>query len=122
MPQQHIHERLHFRVCWRLTDEQRPKWMILWKTVFIRFDDPWRRDRARYKCNSDRLKGFRRQALGGKSCPEAMPVSRDCCKTCDAVIANEVVDFAALRVSSAVIPGPVVRIETGKSSSRPWFG
>src|SRR5262249_34867632 len=65
---------------------------------------------------------LRRESLGGKPSPEAVTVASDGYEACDSVVANKVIDFAALNVRGAVIPRPGGGIESRISLTGPNRG
>src|ERR1700690_2083371 len=98
MLQQQIHGRLRSCVSRSLTDEEGSQRMLFWKAVLERFHNSRRGNRARDKRNSNRFEGFGRETLGGKPGPETVTVARHRREASYAMVANEVVDFAALDV------------------------
>src|ERR1700760_4288463 len=82
------------------------------------FDFAGSRDRSGHEGNPDRLKRLWRQSLDRQPCPKTVPIAGDGGEPGNAVIANEVVDFASLDVGAAVITAaePCIR------GSRPWLG
>ena len=93
--------------------------MILGKAVFECFYDSRCGDRTGYKGNSNRFEGFWWKTFGGKSSPETMAIARHGRKTCNSLVANEVVDFSALDICSAVIPGASARVKPRVSRTGP---
>src|SRR6266436_1454871 len=120
MFEQQIHGWLRSRVPRALAYEEGSQRMLFGQAMFECLYDSWRGDRTRHKSNSDGFEGFGWKSFGGESGPETMAVARYRHETCDSMITNEVVDFTALDVCSAVVAGASTCVES--CVSRAWPG
>ena len=93
--------------------------MLFRKSVLECFHDSWRGNRARDKSNSNWFEGFRRETLGGEPGPETVAVACHRRETCNSVIANEVVNLAALDVCGTVIASTRICVEPRIARARP---
>src|SRR4051812_26571057 len=91
--------------------------MIFGKAMFKSFDQSRSGDRSCDEGNSYRFEGRGRKSLGGDASPETVPVSGDGSETSDPVIADKVINFAALNIRTAVVASAKARI----TRPRPGF-
>ncbi len=94
-----------------LAEEQGPQRMLFREAVLEGFHQTRSGDRTGDKSNTDRFKEFGWKRLGCQPGPETVAVTRHGGETGDSVVANEIIDFAALDMRSAEIP--LVRAKYG---------
>ena len=116
--QHQVESRLGRSVACRLAKKQRAQRMRFGKHVLDGFDLAWSRDRAGHESNSNRFERLGRQSLRRKSCPKAVAIAGHRGKSGNPVVADEVVNLAALNVGTAVIAAA----EPGIGRSRPGLG
>ena len=75
---------------------QRTERMVLREFVFISFDHSRSRKRSSDERQANRLELFRRERFRSETRPEAVTIPRNNSEPCDAVLLNEIADFAAL--------------------------
>ena len=122
MFEQQIHRWLRSRVPRSLAYEEGSQRMLLGKAMFECLYDSRCGDRTRHKSDSDGFERFGWKSFGGESGPETMAVAGYRHETRDSMIANEVVDFTALDVCSAVVARASACVESCVSRTRPRGG
>src|SRR5580704_7896361 len=92
--------------------------MLFGKAMFKRFHHSWSRDGTGNEGDADRLEGLWGKSLRGETSPKTVPVAGHSCEASNSVVANEIIDFAALNICGAVIPSTKSGFEA--RVSRAW--